>query len=81
MIDDLEPLFPTDEDLERVRLGLKRDLRSDQVRSLAGELHDLRTLRDAVREYVENHHQRSDDPEFDALCAAYEYAVGVDPRE
>jgi hypothetical protein len=70
-----------DEDLERVRLGLKRDLRPDQVRSLAGELLDLRALCDAVREYAENHHQRSDDPEFDVLCAAYEHAVGTDPRD
>lgn len=48
---------------------------------MAFELLKLRALSVTVQDYCTNHHQRSDDPAFDALCFAYTEACGRDPRE
>lgn len=46
------------------------------INDMATELLKLRALADAVAWYIDSHHQRSDDPEFEALREAYDQASG-----
>lgn len=53
----------------------------DVTKLVAAELLSARRALDAVKTYIRDHNQRSDDPEFDALCAAFVAYAGKDPRE
>lgn len=57
-------------------LAIHARVGSDETSSIAQELEKARLFIAAARDFIVNHHQRSDDPNFDSLCEAFAEATG-----